>query len=111
MNVDSEPQAPGSQLAAEITPPWDDHRPAIQAPLHRVQRVQRPSFSDSRPSLPFLSVYDQRRKLDNETESGSRHSTISGPDEEADVIKMNRMLKDSAGRLRMIVVRDYSSQS
>ncbi|OIW33450.1 hypothetical protein CONLIGDRAFT_178633 [Coniochaeta ligniaria NRRL 30616] len=99
MEIDSDPHARGSHPDGEITPPWDDQKPGIQAPLPRAQRVQRLSISASRPSIPFLSAYDQHRKTDNDADSRSRHSTISGPDEEADVFKMNRMLKDSAGRL------------
>lgn len=103
MDVDSDPHARGSHPAGEITPPWDDQNPAMQASRPRPHRAQRASVSDSRPPVPFLTIYDQYRKADTDTESRSRHSTTSGPDEEAEVIKMNRMLKDSAGRLRMPV--------
>lgn len=103
MEIDSVTHASASHPAGEITPPWDDQKQAAQPPLSRAQRPQRLDPSASGPSIPFLPTYDQSRKADNDRDSGSRHSTISGPDEEADVFKMNRMLKDSAGRLRMLV--------
>ncbi|KAB5570143.1 fungal-specific transcription factor domain-containing protein [Coniochaeta sp. 2T2.1] len=99
MDVDSDSHACGSHPAGEITPPWDDPKPRIQVSLLQAQRGQRSSISASRPTVSFLSAYDHPRKTDNDIETQSRHSTISGPDEEADVFKMNRMLKDSAGRL------------
>jgi hypothetical protein len=100
MDIDAELHVNGTQATAEITPPWDGHNPEYQATLYRAQRAQRPRSSDFRPSLTSLSVYDQQRRLDNDAESRSIRSTISGTDEEAEVIKMNRMLKDPAGRLR-----------
>ena len=103
MGTERGPHVRGLHLTGEITPPWEDQQSQAQVPLPRAQQLGRSSISTPRQSLPFLSVYDEHRKSENDTESRSRHSTISGPDEEADVFKMNRMLKDSAGRLRMLV--------
>lgn len=103
MEIGSGPHTRGPHPTGEITPPWDDQNSGVQVLLPQAHRLERTSISAPRTALPFSSVYEQHRKSDNDTESRSRHSTISGPDEEADVFKMNRMLKDSAGRLRMIV--------
>ncbi|RKU40062.1 hypothetical protein DL546_000525 [Coniochaeta pulveracea] len=82
----------------EITPPWEDQKAESQLPKLRMQDTELPNGTNS--SVSFLSPYDSthRKLTDNDMDIRSRHSTVSGPDEEAEVYSMNRMLKDPAGR-------------
>lgn len=61
-----------------------------------------PRFSVVGPKVPALihPDSDPQPSLDDEYESHSRKSTVSGPDEEAPVYSFTRMLQDSRGRLR-----------
>lgn len=88
----------------EITPPWEGQKAGSQLPKLRMQDTELPNRTSS--SVSFLASYDtsHRKLTDNDTDSRSRHSTVSGPDEEAEVYSMNRMLKDPAGRSRMLFV-------
>lgn len=100
MDIDRATQTRGVHPNGETTPPREDQKAAPHLPSLRFQEMERSNHGSV--SVTLLSPYNTQRKLfDNDAETQSRHSTISGPDEEADVYAMHRHLKDSTGRLRM----------
>lgn len=88
-----------SQFRSEI-PTWGDQTGSTYAtPMGNGGQEPRASG----PSITFAMANDRRpRHVENDLDSrsrSSRHSTVSGTDEEAEVSPMTRMLADSTGRL------------
>lgn len=81
---------------AEVGRP--DHRPT---PSHQQPDVDEPSRLLGLPTpIPPPAVPGLQPSQEPETETRSRQSTASGPDEVAEVYTETRMLQDPTGRLR-----------